>query len=306
VLGLVAVIAGWAASAAYEDMLSLRRAENSQATSRAELASASVLALAKQGLIHDAKISQTDDLDEEWAQPTPPFPVDDGLVSATLEDANRYLNVNDLVDAQGVAAPAVVQLFKRLFLDLQLEPSLVDALVDWIDVDTIPSGVGGAEDNSYFDQPYRVKNTPLDRWQELQMVRGFDAKTVHLLEAYLRVWPVVGNMSHVNINTAHQTILLNMFPLMNSADAMELLNGRPYSALTMQSAAWAQGAEAQAMFSRLSVVSDTFIVRTHAIFGHADWQEVYGLARQGVTITALWRERILWQMPIPSNKVGQP
>ncbi|MDQ6973869.1 MAG: type II secretion system minor pseudopilin GspK [Mariprofundaceae bacterium] len=309
VLGLVAVIAGWASSAAYEDMLSLRRAENSVVSNKAELACLSALALSKQGLIQDAKDSQIDSLDEQWAQSSPPFPVDNGLVAGSIEDANRYLNINDLITPQGNIDMTMLPVFQRLFTQLQLDPALLDALVDWMDADSIPFGYAGAEDDSYFDKPYRVKNAVLDRFQELRMIRGFDATTLQALKGSLRVWQrQSGAFSHVNVNTAQQSILLAMFPLMNDADVQTLMLNRPYQQLTtLQQATWAQGAKAQVMLSHLSVASDVFIVKTHAIFGRADRTEAFGLARQGTKLTWLWRERILWQAPLnPINKAGQP
>jgi len=308
VLGLVAIIAGWASSAAYEDMLSLRRAENALDSNKAALSCLSALALAKQALKQDAKDSQTDDLDEMWAQPAPPFPVDDGLVSASIEDANRYINLNDLVNPQGQADPYTVTIIKHIFRQQQLNPNLVDALVDWVDVDAQPYGSGGGEDSNYFDKPYLVKNAPFDRWNELAMVMGFDTKIMQAIQPLLKVWPATANPSKININTVEAGVLQAMFPLMNNADMTTFFSNRPYADLTvLQSATWAQGAEAQVMLRRLSVVSDTFIVRTHAIFGHADRQEEYGLARQAQTLTWLWRERILWQANnSDTSKAGLP
>ncbi|MDQ6995454.1 MAG: type II secretion system protein GspK [Mariprofundaceae bacterium] len=129
VLGLVAVIAGWASTAAYEDMLSLRRAENSLDSNKSELACLSALELIKQGLIQDAKEGQIDSLDEQWAQSAPPFPVDNGLVAGSIEDANRYLNINDLINAQGKVDMTMLPVFQRLFTQQQLDVRLIDALV---------------------------------------------------------------------------------------------------------------------------------------------------------------------------------
>jgi len=307
VLGLVAVIAGWASSAAYEDMLSLHRAENSLVSNKAELACLSALELVKQGLIQDAKDSQTDDLDEQWAQDAPPFPVDDGLVAGSIEDANRYLNINDLINAQGHVDMTMLPVFQRLFSQLQLDSSLVDALVDWMDTDSQTFGYGGAEYDQYFDKSYRIKNAPLDRLAELRMIRGFDAKTVQILQGSLRVWQKHGAFSAINVNTAQKSVLLAMFPLMNGADMQQLISNRPYTALTsLQTSTWVQGVEAQAMLTHLSVASHIFIVRTHAIFGRADRSEEFGLYRQGNKLTWLWRERILWQAPKTPQKAGQP
>lgn len=296
VLGLVAVISGWAATAAYEDMLSMRRAENALVSNKAELACLSALALAKVTLKQDARDGKTDNLDEDWAQTSVPFPIDDGLVTAEIIDANRYLNLNDLVDKNGKAVLAMVNVGKRLFKAKALDEGLVDALVDWIDIDDIPLGPNGLEDSAYFTKPYHVKNAPLDRIKELSLIEGFDKAVVNILQDSVIVSALPSDMySKININTVQKDVLLAMFPNMTDVDADNVINNRPYEKInSLQNAVWAMGAENKSMFSRLSVVSNHFMVQTHAIFGRADWQEAYGLFRQGEKLTLLWRERLLW------------
>ncbi len=296
VLGLVAVISGWAATAAYEDMLSMRRADNNIISMKAELACLSALALATAALKQDAKGGHVDSLEDDWAQETPPFPIDDGVVSGRIVDANRYFNLNDLLDINGKPVLPMVQALKRLFLAKGLDDSLVDALVDWMDADDIPYGTGGAESASYYAKRYKVKNAPLDRLSELGLIVGFDQHVLHKLKDDLVVWPVGKQAGTVNVNTAQPDVLLAMFPNMTDVDLATVQQNRPYEQPgILKTAPWAQGNQAQAMFSRLSVNSDRFIVRAHALFGRADWQEEYGLFRDNNKIALYWRERILWQ-----------
>jgi len=298
VLGLVAVIAGWAATAAYEDMLSLRRAENAVVGVKAELACLSALALAKVALKQDARDGNVDSLDDDWAQASVPFPIDDGLVSGDVIDANRYLNLNDLVDAKGQAVLPMVNVAKRLFAAKKLDTGLVDALVDWMDIDDVPYGLGGVENSGYYDKRYRVKNAHLDRVAELYLIKGFDKDVMDALKDVVTVWPLVKGVeySKVNVNTVQESVLLAMFPNMSDVDKDDIMNNRVYDSVdVLKTALWAQGKEAQAIFSHLSVVSNHFMVRVHAVFGRADRQEEYGLSRDGEKITLLWRERLLWQ-----------
>jgi len=305
VLGLVAVIAGWASSAAYEDLLSLRRAEHQKSSVQAEMACLSAVELIKQGLIQDAQDSTTDDLDEQWAQTAPPFPVDDGLVSGSVVDVNRYLNFNDLINAQGSVDMPMLHTMQRLFTQMQLDPNVLDALVDWLDKDQQVFGYAGAEDNSYYDRDYRVKNASLDRFDELRMVQGFTPKIVVALRQNFIVFPKHGAFTRVNINTVQADVLQAMFPNMDTNTLAGIISGRPYTQLTtFQTAAWAQGGEAQQMLSRLSVISDGFMVQTHAIFDVSDRSEVVALYRQGRKISWLWRARMLWQAPNPEQATG--
>jgi len=286
VLGLVALISTWAVNAAYEDMLSLRRAENSQNAMRAEQASQSALILSAKILREDGNDSQTDDLDETWAQDSPPFPIDDGSVFGRIVDANRFINLNTLVDKNGKVAPVVEKQVKALFTLLELDNGLVDALIDWMDADDRPHGAGGAEDSAYYDQDYHVKNARLDRWQELRLIRGFDKKTVQLLASVAVVRNVPGNgFSAVNINTAGAKVLMAIMPEMTAADAENLIGERPFDsvAAALQNKPWAKGVNQ----AYLSVASDTFMVRTEAAFGRVVLREKFMLARQSGKITLL-------------------
>lgn len=294
VLGVVAIIAAWASTAAYEDMVSLRRAENMQDSGRAWMACESGLELVRYYLREDARESQSDHLDEEWAMPMPPLPVDDGMVAGEIADANRYFNFNDLIDREGKAVPEAVAIVRRLFTLMEVKPQLVDPLVDWIDADEVPSGSGGAEDFHYYDRPYRVKNSYLDRWQELSLIDGFDADVLEKLKAVatVRAVPQTGKTT-VNINTADAKVLMAIFPKMTEVDADELIGQRPYEQVddAINGKAWAAGVDT----ARLSVASDAFIVRTDALFGRARWREETLLTRTADGKTAVeYREQRGW------------
>ncbi len=296
VLGLVALIGAWASTAAYEDMIALRRAENMQDAMRAMQASQSALAVAVMTLRHDARDSTSDDLDEAWAMETPPFPIDEGMVSGDIVDANRFLNLNDLVDATGQVQPTVVSMFKRLFRQMELDEGLVDAVVDWIDKDHRPFGASGAEDAAYYDTPYRVKNAPLDRWDELRMIKGFDdADVLSRLEDVITVTPTsAGGITPVNLNTVSANVLLVLFPKMNDANAESLIAGRPYNDVAAATAGQPMDGVNPA---RLSVASSTFMVRTDARFGRVILREEYVVRRQAQKLSLISRQHLGWGAP---------
>jgi len=293
VLGLVALIGTWASTAAYEDLISLRRAENMQDAMRARQASESVLALTVKLLRQDALDTTTDDLEEEWAQPAPPFPIDQGVVSGTLVDANRFLNLNDLVNNQGVLQVPVLARFQAMFVQLGLDPGLVAVLADWMDADDRPIGASGAEDASYYDLPYKVKNARLQRWQELRLLKGFTTEVIKQLKTVAIVRPVPGTgVTPVNINTAGAAVLQAFFPLMSSADAEGLMAARPYSdvATAIVNQPWSKAVNP----AGLSVVSDLFMLRSEAQFGRAILREEYVLLRQANKLSLLSRQRLGW------------
>ena len=294
VLGMVAIIAAWAATATYEDMISIQRISNIQDETRATMASESAYSLTTILLKEDFRISSQpaiDSLEEDWAQDLPPFPIDDGLIAAKIEDSNRYYNLNDLVGSSGVVNNDYVTQVKKLFNLLDLDPFLVDALVDWMDKDSLPYGIGGAEDSAYYDKDYKIKNARLDNWSELKLIRGFNSKILKRLQTVAIVRPSTGK-TLININTANPFVLRALFPNMTQTDEENFFDDRPYSSTNIiNSQAWKTGGD----LSRLSVFSNAFMLRTHAMFGRANVREEFLLSRNGQTVSLRSRERLGWQ-----------
>ncbi|MDX8390478.1 MAG: type II secretion system minor pseudopilin GspK [Mariprofundaceae bacterium] len=298
VLGLVALISAWAATSAREDWISLRRAENMDNAMRVWLATESGIALVRMMLKDDAENSDIDSLEEIWATPTPPYPVDNGTVAGEFFDANRFLNLNNLVNAQGVVQPAFVEVMKRLFMQLELSPLLVDAIVDWLDRDNIPFGSGGAEEMAYMDQRYAVKNALFDGVRELRLVVGFDEDIVNKIRPFVIARANMANMAitPVNINTASREVLMAMANL-SVIDAENILSLRNESAFERVAdlTGKPEFAGLAAFATRLVVISDAFFARIHAQFGRANWREEILLARNGQNVSIVYRRKLGWK-----------
>ena len=286
VLGLVAIISAWAATAAYRDMIAVRRAENAQDWLQAWQTAVSGWMLARHVLREDARMGTRDDLQEAWARPAPPLPVGHGQVVGRIVDAERFLNLNDLVDERGRVRVAEYRRLQRVFTTLGLDPALVDALADWMDADDLPYGPGGAEQAAYADQPYRVKNAPLDDWQELLLVRGFDAKVLHRLARVACVAPSPAGGTPVNVNTAAAEVLMALFPAMRQEDAARVIAGRPYDDLSaLRAQPWSSSGD----WGRLRVRSELFFVRVEADVGRARVRQEYLVRRRQDRIELLDR-----------------
>lgn len=294
VLGMVAIIAAWASTATYEDMVSIRRIANIQDEVRATMANESAYALVKLYLVEDGKADAGyDSLEDDWAMDLPPLPIDEGLISATIEDSNRYYNLNDLVDSAGNIQPLHFNQLQRLFLLLELDSQLVNALADWMDKDSAPYGATGAEDSAYYDKDYKIKNARLDNWNELKLILGFDAEIIERLKVVATVRPSPSDgKSKININTAEPFVLMALFPEMQQLDEESFLENRPYDDTSgINNQTWKTDGDV----SRLKVGSDAFMLRTHAMFGRANVREEFLLSRNGQSVTLLSRERLGWQ-----------
>ena len=300
VLGLLALISAWAVRAASEDQVSLRRIENMQNADRAMLGSESGWALARLMLRKDRLADAIDDLDEAWARPHSPYQLDDGRVSVSIVDANRYYNLNDLV-RNGVVQPQVLRIVRRLFASVGVPQGLADALADWMDADGRPTGYDGVEDSGYLDRPYGVKNAPLDSFGELLLVKGFDAHVLQKLAAVATVLPVMGEPARININTASKEVLMAVCEGMSASDAESLIQSRqssPYSAAQLKALAQMPSARDWAhpqVLKRLTVQSDAFIVRTVGIYHGLQWGEQYVAYRDARgDMHTVSRQRLGW------------
>jgi general secretion pathway protein K len=190
-----------------EARINMRRVENSTTVLRGhELAQAGIEA-AKVMLANDLAQGSVDSLQEPWAQPWGPYPMGDGEISVHIEDANGRLNLNNLIGENGTPDPEFVDIVRNLYKELEVDPELVNPLVDWLDPDDLPSGPMGAE-SAYYEKlspPYRAKNGPLDSVQELLSVRGYDRDVLQRLSPYVAALP---RGTLLNVNTAPPEVLL--------------------------------------------------------------------------------------------------
>jgi type II secretory pathway component PulK len=103
-----------------------------------------------------------------------------GCVSLRITDENSKLPINALrppiSDENQQPDNRWVNIFKRFFESFKIDPEVVDALVDWLDIGDNPRGTGGAE-RSYYESlpiPYTPPNGPMRTPGEIRLVKGLD------------------------------------------------------------------------------------------------------------------------------------
>lgn len=184
---------------------------------RAELVAEAGIAAAEIALRLDAENNSYDTLDEIWSRPVPAIELGEGTIQVTVEDEERRINLNKLVLPNGNAPDdQKLAVFRRMLELLEVDPSLADAVVDWLDNDDTPR-VGGAESGYYLSlpHPYEAKNDLFDTVDELRLVRGFTPEIV----AKVRPLVTVHSSGKVNINTAPKTVLMSLSAGQDAADA---------------------------------------------------------------------------------------
>lgn len=167
--------------------------------------------LAMLALKNDAQRSGIDALNEDWARALPPLPVGEGVVTIRVIDEQGKLNLNTLRNNNGTINMQWRQVAERLFMVQGLEPSLLDPLLDWFDVDDFPEP-RGAETNDYLrlTPPYTAHNGALFTLGELGRVKGFTPEIRKRLEDVVTVLP--SNNTKINENTAPQEVLTALLP----------------------------------------------------------------------------------------------
>jgi general secretion pathway protein K len=197
---IVAIATAIAVQIAFAHQIWFRQMENVADRDATDWLRRGALHWASLALLEDAAQNSTDHLGESWAMGLPTLPVEGGTIKVSIEDAQGRFNLNS------VGNPASLQVLNRLLQVLRLDPQLANAVLDWIDSDSVASA-GGAEDVDYLNlnPPYRAANRPMASVDELRLIRGFDAKTVAALLPYVTVLPVATN--DINVNTASPAVL---------------------------------------------------------------------------------------------------
>ncbi len=164
---------------------------------------------ARQILADDARAGTLDYMGEVWSFPLPPTPIANGSIEGRIEDAQGRLNLNNLA-LEGAAGTAERMRLTQLLIAKGVDPRILDALSDWIDVDSM-TRANGAEDDFYGQRTRGglAANAPLLRTAELASVRGATPQTWAALDAAVAALPAGTSL---NINTATPEVVVAAIP----------------------------------------------------------------------------------------------
>ena len=215
----------------YREAASFR--DNFKATVLTRAAVQAARAVLQQDHLRDKQMVQMYDATTDlWAFPITKYAIGDGLMSAQIEDERSKLNLNDLAaSGDPNTKKTKVLRVKRLFTLLQLNPDLVDGIVDWVDADDIPEAAGA--ESVYYQAlrpSYRAANAPLQTPRELRLIKGMTPEIVDKLLQYVTVYPQDGE-SRINVNTADLLVLQALDPRISQSTAGEIIQSRPYKTI---------------------------------------------------------------------------
>jgi len=184
----------------------------------------------------DKAFKDSDDWLTISKQTLPDFIIPGGMLSITIEDLQANYNLNS-IDASSNNTDIMNSfelLMKALDLKAEIDTKVISqSVIDWIDQDLIPTGVGGVEDDYYMmrDIPYRVGNDIFQDVSELRLIKGIENDTFVILESAVSVLPVD---VAININTASLVALRTLSENVTVEDAQEVIDLRkeaPFKAM---------------------------------------------------------------------------
>ncbi|MCF6281047.1 MAG: type II secretion system minor pseudopilin GspK [Candidatus Polarisedimenticolaceae bacterium] len=235
------LIVAFAASISFalleKQLLDIHRTENVLTAGRGELYALGGEEWARGMLLRnqeeDKKENITyDGLEEAWAQPLPPTPIETGgEITSSIEDMQSRFNLNNLhlaKDASDEDKEDVIQqlaLFTRLLRVLEIDEQLAKKVADWLDRDINTRFPDGAEDQEYLaeKQPYRAANGPMGSPTELRLIKGITQQEYEKLLPHTTTLP---ESTLININTATIGLLEALDDNLDDISAITLADER--------------------------------------------------------------------------------
>ena len=187
----------------------------------------------------DDKLNDTDSEQDIWAQPLPPYSLANHSISIELRDEASRFNINNLYQ-NGAVDSAALAIFQRLLTQLNLEPDIAIAVLDYQDTDSDVYQDGGDESVVYSQQSSgsaskTLPNQALVSVDQLQEIRGVNAEVLAALRPYITAVPY-----HVpiNVNTASPVLLAALIDGAPSQQMQGLVDMRAKQALASIDDVW--------------------------------------------------------------------
>ena len=176
-----------------------------------------------------------DGYDELWATAIPPYPVGNGMVTVEITDESSKLNINILGDISNQHKAQWVEVWRRLFLTLEIDPDVVHAIIDWVDADDSFYDFSGGAESSYYESlelPYLAKNGPMDSIGELRLISGVTDEVYKKLTTGCEGKPcfTIADTKYtkqINVNTVSVLVCQALADQLTEDDCRDLVNHRP-------------------------------------------------------------------------------
>ena len=259
---ITALCAMIAAGVALSNRHWLAQASHSAHTDQAVEYALGMENLARLSLFHDAQANAHDGLTDLWAETLPPLPIEGGQAQGRVLPLDGRLNLNDLLINDRINSVQLTRM-QRLWRHADIDPAILNAILDWLDQDAEVRAPGGGEDVSYAlaVPPYRAANQPFSHLAELRLIAGVDDAVFDTLS---RVVSVLPQNTQLNINVAPDAVIASLADALSPqavAGAMANHRDQPFDNLNaFTQLAIFDGLELDT--TGLSVTSQWFVIHT--------------------------------------------
>ena len=222
---IVAIVSLITINLLWENTLNTRKTISNINRDQAVQVAIGVESWVKELLIQDAKTSESDHLGEFWARQLPNLPIDGGSIKAEIYDLQSNFNINNLVKQNGEIDQNQLKFFVRLLSNLNLNPIIANAIIDWIDSDQYTTYPDGAEDDIYMklNPAYRSANQKMISKSELLAISSINMEIYKVMEPYVTSIP---EYSKINVNTASPLLLKSLDDGISDSQVKRLIEER--------------------------------------------------------------------------------
>ena len=264
---LAVLVVSIASAIIFEQQRFINRLDNHFSATQARWMAEASIHWSRAILAEDAKSGPVDHLKENWAIRLPDTPFEGGTIRGFITDEQQFCNLNNATVAD-TANRGGNAFLKRLLTSLNISTGNLDALIDWIDVDSDVTYPYGAEDAHYLTQPipYQIANQPLTEIGNLSRVQGFTEENITRLKQYCVVLP---EKTTVNINTVSPELLGLMLPELSEFELQTIIAMRNIQPIESIAAINKQLEQKKITLSEneFSVGSRFFLVTSQTQFG---------------------------------------
>ncbi len=196
---IVVIATAIAVEIIHEEKFTIRKSTHILLMDRASLFAFGLEDWARVYLAEDREESDTDSLDEYWAQGIPGLPIENGYLTGYMEDEQARFNLNSLPGSE-----VAQQRFERLCDNLGVDKRFIPALMDWIDEDfeiRYPDGMEEGYDT------YRVANREMADTSELLLVHHVTPEIYDKLKPHVTALP---SSAPMNVNTMSEIVFQSL------------------------------------------------------------------------------------------------
>ncbi len=230
---------------------------------------------------------------EYWSQNIT-VPIENGQITVTIVDQERYLNPNYLVDKSDKINKKYFSIFERLFFLLDINENILYNIIDWIDKNQISNG--GIE--MYSDYP--AKNDKIDSLGELRLINGIDNTVFNgtvengIYKPGLKALLSPYSDGKVNINTASKWVLMALDEDIDESLAEAIISYRKKKPFrTINDMNLVDGITGD-IIHRISTIADVksknFLIKMDIKMGERTYNLLFLVERDRKKIREKWRK----------------